>query len=306
MTTPAKRAVSIPKITPTRIRKKLLPYLLVIPALTLLLAGIGYPLARIFWMGFFEVEPLRHPEPIFLGLANYLRLFRDFDLWKTFLQTGYWTFPSVALQFILGLVAALILNEQFRGRGIARTLLILPWIMPAVIGAFSWRWIYHDQLGALNFALRSLGIIDRNINWLGNLTTALPAAVLVNVWRGFPFMMTTLLAGMQSIPQELLDAAAVDGASAWQRIRYITLPSLRPVIFAITLLASIWTFNNFSYIYILTGGGPAGRTDILVTYAYKQSFGYWHFGYASAISVALFLIVFGLGVLYLHFMQAEG
>lgn len=287
-----------------QMRKHSLAYSLILPAVLALATVVGYPLFRVFWMGFFDIEPLKHPEPVFVGLGNYARLLHAPDFWESFFRTAYWTLGSVFLQFVIGLTAALILNENLRGRGLARTLLLIPWVMPAVIGAFAWRWIYHGQYGILNHWLRTLHLLTSNVNWLGNLSTAMTAVVIANTWRGFPFMMVMLLAGLQNIPQELYEAAAVDGASAWQGLRHITLPLLKPVILVVTLLAGIWTFNNFSYIYILTGGGPAGKTDILVTYVYKQGFDYFHFGYAAASSVVLFLIVFAFSLIYARVMRA--
>ncbi|MFO8035251.1 MAG: sugar ABC transporter permease [Anaerolineales bacterium] len=262
-----------------------------------------YPLLSLLRMSFFDIEPLRHPDPIFSGFENYVRLLRDPNLHNSLAQTAFWTFGSVTIQFGIGIVAAIILNETFRGRGLARAFLLIPWAMPSVVGAFAWKWVYHAQLGLLNHILTSLHLVSHNVNWLGDPATAMIAAVITNSWRGFPFMMLMLLAGMQNIPQELYDASAVDGASFWQQLRLITLPLLKPVIFVITLLSSIWTFNNFSYIYILTGGGPAGMTEILVTYVYKNGFQFFHFGYAAALSVLLFAVVVVMSFAYIRLMS---
>lgn len=288
------------------LRRHGLGYLLILPASLLLVAVLFYPLLSLFRMSFYDIEPLRHPEPVFSGLKNYARLLNDPDLRGSLAQTALWTFGSVVIQFVIGLVAALILNESFRGRGLARALLLIPWAMPSVVGAFSWKWMYHAQLGLLNHILTSLHLISRNINWLGDPATAMLSAVITNSWRGFPFMMLMLLAGIQNIPRELYDASAVDGASFWQQLRYVTLPLLKPVVFVVTLLASIWTFNNFTYIYILTGGGPAGKTEILVTYVYKNGFQFFHFGYAAALSVLLFAIIVTMSAIYIRLMSPKG
>lgn len=247
-----------------------------------------------------------HPQPIFSGVKNYLKILNDVDLRNSLLQTAYWTFGSVIIQFVLGFVAALILGETFRGRGLARSLLLIPWAMPSVVGALAWKWMYHGQYGLLNHMLRSLHLISHDVNWLGNISTAMVSVIVTNSWRGFPFMMLMLLAGLQNIPKEIYDASAVDGASFWQQLWYIILPLLKPVIFVVILLASIWTFNNLTYIYILTGGGPAGRTDILVTFVYKQGFEYFHFGYAATLSVMLFLVILALSLAYIKLMGLEG
>ncbi len=285
------------------LRRHMLGYLLILPAGLILTVVLVYPLLSLIRMSVYDIEPLRHPAPIFSGFANYIRLLGDPNLRNSLAQTAFWTFGSVTVQFAIGLLAALILNETFRGRGLARALLLVPWAMPSVVGAFAWKWMYHAQLGLLNHILTSLHLVSRNVNWLGDPTTAMIAAVITNSWRGFPFMMLMLLAGMQNIPRELYDASAVDGASFWQQLRLLTLPLLKPVILVITLLASIWTFNNFTYIYILTGGGPAGMTEILVTYVYKNSFQFFHFGYAAALSVLLFAIVVLMSAIYIRLMS---
>jgi ABC-type sugar transport system permease subunit len=178
--------------------------------------------------------------------------------------------------------------------------------MPAIAGAFAWKWLYHAQYGLLNEVLTGIGIVDRGVNWLGDPGTALAAAIVTNTWRGFPFMMLMLLAAMQAIPRELYEASAVDGAPFGRQLRHITLPLVRPVVFVVTLLAGIWTFNNFTYIYVLTGGGPAGRTEILITYVYRNGFEYFRFGYAAALSIVLFGLVVVFSGLYVRLMASRG
>lgn len=294
------------KRTSRDIVKNKLAYILILPAVLLMCCIILYPLFKVFWMSFFDIEPMYHTQAIFSGVKNYLKILNDSNLWSTLLQTAYWTFGSVIIQFVLGFVAALILSETFRGRGLARSLLLIPWAMPSVVGALAWKWMYHGQYGLINHILQSLHIINHDINWLGSLSTAMVSVIITNSWRGFPFMMLMLLAGFQNISREVYDASAVDGASFWQQLWYIILPLLKPVIFVVILLAGIWTFNNFTYIYILTGGGPAGKTDILVTFVYKQGFEYFHFGYAATLSVVLFLVVLALSLAYIKLMRLEG
>lgn len=288
------------------IRRHRFAYLLVLPASAVLALVVVYPIASLIWFSVHRVEPLRGPAQPFVGLDNYARLVGDSELLASLGQTLFWTAGSIVLQFALGLVAAVILNESFRGRGIARALLLLPWAMPAIAGAFAWKWLYHAQYGLLNEVLRGLGLIERGVSWLGDPATAMIAAVVTNTWRGFPFMMLMLLAAMQAIPRELYEAAAVDGASFGRQLRHVTLPLVRPVVFVVTLLAGIWTFNNFTYIYVLTGGGPAGRTEILITYVYRNGFEYFHFGYAAALSIILFGLVAAFSALYVRLMARRG
>ena len=279
---------------------------LVLPAGLLLILVMVYPLFTLARMSLYDIEPLRHVGEYFIGLKNYLKILQDEELLHALLQTVIWTFGSVILQFILGITAALILNESFRTRSLARALLLIPWAMPSVAGALSWKWMYHAQYGLINYILMSLHLVSQNVNWLGDANLATLAAIITNAWRGFPFMMLMLLAGIQNISKELYEAAAVDGATFFTQVRYIVMPLLTPVIFIVTLLSGIWTFNNFTYIYILTGGGPAGKTEILVTYVYKNGFEYFHFGYAAALSVVLFIIVFLMSLGYVRLSSRDG
>jgi ABC-type sugar transport system permease subunit len=287
-------------------RRGRLGYLFILPASLVLAVVVIYPLVSLVWISLHRVEPLRGEAQPFIGLDNYGRLLRDGELLGSLGQTLVWTAGSVVLQFTLGLVAAVILNESFRGRGIARALLLLPWAMPAIAGAFAWKWLYHAQYGLLNEVLTGIGIVGRGVNWLGDPGTAMAAAIVTNTWRGFPFMMLMLLAAMQAIPRELYEASAVDGASFGRQLRHVTLPLVRPVVFVVTLLAGIWTFNNFTYIYVLTGGGPAGRTEILITYVYRNGFEYFRFGYAAALSIVLFGLVVVFSGLYVRLMARRG
>lgn len=282
------------------------PYLLIAPTLICLAGVLVYPLGAVTVASLFSVEPLKHPGWVFAGLDNYRRLLDDSALAQSLSVTAIWTLASVALQFVLGMAGALILRERFRLRGLLRALLLIPWATPAVVGALAWKWIYHGQYGLLNVFLRSLGWSDAAVAWLGDPQTALGAAVVTNVWRGFPFVMIMLLSGLTAIPDVLYEAATVDGAGFWQGLRHVTMPLLRPVVLVSTLLAGIWTFNNFSYIHVLTGGGPAGKTEIMVTFVYRNAFQYFHFGYAAALSVVLFLIVLVSSVAYIRMIGAEG
>lgn len=281
-------------------------YLFILPAAVLLLGVVVYPIASLVWMSLRRVEPLRGADEPFVGLDNYARVLTDEGLRGTLVQTTVWTVGSVGLQLLLGMAAALILSESFRGRGVARALLLLPWAMPAIAGAFAWKWLYQGQVGLLNEVVRGVGLSERGVDWLGSPASAMAAAIVVNVWRGFPFMMLMLLAAIQAIPRELREAAASDGAGFWGQLRFVTLPLIRPVIFVVTLLSGIWTFNNFTYIYILTGGGPAGATEILVTYVYRNGFEFFRFGYAAALSVVLFGLVVVVSALYVRLMARQG
>jgi multiple sugar transport system permease protein len=279
---------------------RLLPYALLAPALLVLGGMLLYPLGYVVVESFFDVAPLRHLGWGAAGLGNFSRLFHDDQVVASIVRTVTWTVLSVLFQFLIGLSVALALRRRFRGRPLVRMLLLVPWATPAIVGALAWKWIYHGQYGLLNALLGSFGLGGLERAWLGDPSTALGAVIAANVWRGFPFIAVLLGAALANLPAELHEAAAIDGASHWQELRYVTLPQLRPAIVLATLLSGIWTFNNFSTIYILTGGGPAGRTDILVTFVYRNGFQYFEFGYAAALSVMLFLIVLAPSIFYVR------
>jgi multiple sugar transport system permease protein len=181
---------------------------------------------------------------------------------------------------------ALVLDQPIVFRGLFRGLLLMPWVAPTVVSALSWRWML-DLTGVFNYLLRSVGLMQGSVPWLAQYGTAMFALILVNTWRGFPFFGITLLAGIQAIPQELYEAAEVDGASIWQRFWHITIPSLRTVILVVTILSTIWTFNDFSIVWLLTGGGPGHATDVFATYTYKLGFVTSRLGYGQTVSVLL-------------------
>lgn len=234
------------------------------------------------------------------GFENYVELFGDTDFWGSFKVGLIWAVSVTALQFLASLGLALLLNQKLRGRWLARTLALVPWAMPPVVVGLMWRLVYHPQAGILNSTLQSLHLISTDIDWLNNFTLALPAIVVVGVWSGMPQTTVTLLAGLQAVPAELREAATVDGASAWQRFRAVTLPALRPVIAAITSLDFIWNINQFGLVYVLTQGGPAGQTRLPMLFAYEEAFRYGFFGYAASLGVAIVLVVLVILAFYLR------
>jgi len=281
------------------------PYVLTTPALLVMVGVLVYPLVSVFRESLYRVEPASSPDWSFVGLQNYSRILADPDVAGSLGHTAVWTIGSVVLQVALGLGAALALAKAFRGRGLVRAALMVPWATPAVVGALAWKWIYHGQYGLLNSGLREFHLDSLAVAWLGDPHTAMGAAIAANVWRGFPFITIVLLAGVLAIPRELYESAAVDGASGFAAFRRLTLPLIRPALLISSLLAAIWTFNNFAYIYILTGGGPAGLTDILVTFVYRNGFQFFHWGYASALSVFLFFLVLASSLVYIRLLRSE-
>lgn len=266
-------------------RDFVLGYTLLIPLILILFLLLAYPIASALWITL--QDKTIGMVGRFIGLENYRELLLEDPFFWQVVRNGFiFTIGSVLLKLIVGMLMALVLNQPLVLRGLWRGLLLMPWVAPTVVTALSWRWIL-DLTGVLNLILRDLGLMKTSIPWLAQYGTALLSLILVNTWRGFPFFGITLLAGMQAIPQELYEAAEIDGASVWQRFRFVTLPSLRTVMLVVTILSVIWTFNDFSIVWLLTGGGPGHATDVFATYTYKLGFITSRLGYGQTVSVIL-------------------
>jgi multiple sugar transport system permease protein len=273
--------------------------LLLIPAMVPIVVLSVAPLVRGIYLGFTNSQAGFGVPTEFIGLDNFRTLLHD-DLFVTSFKIGViWSVSVTAIGFCCALGLALLLSQQLRGRGLARSLALVPWAMPSVIIAIMWKLFFQPQAGILNEILRRGHIPGDTTDWLSSFSWALPAVILVGVWAGMPQTTVALLAGLQSISDELHEAAAVDGASAWQRFRTITLPQLRPVIIAITTLDFIWNFNSFGIVWVLTEGGPAGKTQLPMLFAYNQAFKYGQFGYASALGIAMVVVIAGALSFYL-------
>jgi multiple sugar transport system permease protein len=273
--------------------------LLVIPALLPVVILSVLPLVRGIYLGFTDARAGLDVPTNFIGLDNFRDLLHD-DLFVNSFKIGLiWSVSVTGIQFVLALGLALLLSQSLRGRGLARALALVPWAMPSVIVAIMWKLFFQPQAGILNELLRRGHLPGQNIDWLSDFGWALPAVILVGVWAGMPQTTIALLAGLQSIQDDLHEAAAVDGATAWRRFRTITVPQLKPVIIAITTLDFIWNFNSFGLVYVLTEGGPAGKTQLPALFAYNQAFEYGEFGYASALGGAMVVVIASVLVFYL-------
>ena len=275
-------------------------WLLVLPALIPVLVLSVVPLAQGVYLGFTDKRAGLGIPTHFIGFDNFTRLWHNHLFLESFRIGMVWALSVTAIQFVLGLGLALLLNEDLRLRWLARTLALIPWAMPPVIVAIMWRLLLDPTVGPVNESLKDLHISDSGINWLGDFHTALPAVIMVGVWVGMPQTTITLLAGLQGVPAELHEAAAVDGAGSWRRFFSVTLPQLRPIIFAITSLDFIWNFNSFGLVYVLTEGGPGGKTLVPALFAYNEGFKYGHFGYAAAMGNVMVLVVLALLYIYLR------
>jgi multiple sugar transport system permease protein len=273
--------------------------LLLIPALLPVVILSVLPLVRGIYLGFTDSRAGLGVPTNFIGLDNFRALLDDELFINSFKIGLIWSVTVTAIGFFCALGLALLLTQNLRGRWLARSLALVPWAMPSVIVGIMWKLFFQPQAGILNEILRRTHLPGETTDWLSSFSWALPAVILVGVWAGMPQTTVALLAGLQSIRDELHEAAAVDGATTWQRFRTITVPQLMPVIIAITTLDFIWNFNSFGLVYVLTEGGPAGKTQLPMLFGYSQAFEYGEFGYASALGSTMVLVISGVLVFYL-------
>jgi len=272
-------------------REKLTGWLLLLPALFILGLVFIYPIARAFYLSWFTENLGTQLEPVFSGLSNYQRMLGDGRFWQSLYNTSIFTFISVFLELFLGLGVALVLNKSFFGRGVVRTIAIIPWALPTAVMGLAWAWIFNDQYGVVNDILSRLGLIDTGINWLGTPSLAMAALIVADVWKTTPFISIILLAGLQSISQDLYEAHSMDGASPWQSFYQITLPLLMPQILIALLFRFAQSFGIFDLVQVMTGGGPAGSTETVSIYIYSTVMRYLDFGYGAALVVVTFLLL---------------
>lgn len=254
------------------------------------------PLVQGIYLGFTDYT-LGATSTHFVFLKNFSNMLSDRQFWESFKIGGIWTFTVTIGTVCLGMGLSLLLNARLPGQAIARVLVLIPWAVPPVIKGMVWRLVYNPSAGYLNTVLVGLGLIARPIDWLNDFTWALPAVIVVGIWTGLPQATVVLLAGLQSIPDELLEAASLDGASGWAQFRHITVPLMMPVILAVSALEFMWNFNSFGLVYVLTQGGPAGTTRLPMLFAYEEAFLFGNVGYASALGTAMVVIV-GAFLLY--------
>lgn len=278
---------------------------LLLPSLLPVILFSVYPLLNGIWLGFTDAKAGYDAQFSFNGLDNYAKLIHDDLFWNSFKIGLIWAFAVTVLQFLLALGLALLLNAGLRFQWLVRPLALVPWAMPSVIVAILWKLIYQPDAGLLNAALRSVGIINENIDWLGNFSLALPAVIVVGIWAGMPQTTITLLAGLQNTPDELHEAAALDGAGTWRRFLTVTWPALKPIAIAITSLDFVWNFNSFGLVYVLTEGGPGGRTMLPMLFAYQRAFGNGDFGYAAALGNAMVIVIMAILGVYLWRQMRE-
>ncbi|HNW58521.1 MAG TPA: sugar ABC transporter permease [bacterium] len=267
-----------------------LAYLYTTPAFILMGMMIVYPFLFNIVISFSNMNLTHFRDWHLAGLANYAQVLSDASFWYYFFKTVLWTLLNVIFHVGIGVSLALLLNKDIKGKSIFRTLLILPWAVPQYITALTWRGMFNSEYGAVNLLLNQLFGIT--VPWLTTEWGAFTACLITNIWLGFPFMMIIALGGLQSIPDELYEAADIDGSSWWHKLRHITIPLLKPVMVPAITLGVIWTFNNFNVVWLVSNGGePSDKTHILVSWIYKSAFTYFRMGYAAAFSMVLFAIL---------------
>lgn len=276
---------------------KKLPIYLILPSLLLALFVISYPLYELINLSLSDVNRFGKIRG-FIGLENFSYIFEDPLFIDAALRTVVWTIAVVGGTILFSVPIAVILNTDFHGRGIARTILMLPWAISLPMTAIVWRWSLNGEFGMVNATLINLGFIDTPIIWLAQSALAFPVQIGLGILVSIPFTITIFLGGLSSIPLDLYEAAKMDGANIWQQFKRITYPLLRPFINMAIVLNVIYVFNSFPIIWVLTQGGPNNETDILVTYLYKQAFSFGHIGEASAVSIVMFSVLLVFTIFY--------
>jgi multiple sugar transport system permease protein len=279
-------------------REAVFSWLMIIPPMTFLLLLVGYPFVYGIWLSL-ENRPVAQAGT-FVGFANFVADAHDPVFWQVVQNTFVYTIAATLLKMAGGLGLALVMNQDFRFKNTVRALMLLPFIVPTVLSTIAWMWILDPAFAPVNWFLRNLGIANPGPSWLGNPSLAMMSLIIVNVWRGLPFYGITLLAGLQTISLELYEAATIDGAGAWHRFRYVTLPLIRPVILIVTMFSVIFTFADFQLVYVLTRGGPANATHLFATYAFDVAMGGGQLGAGASIALAMLpplaLIIFALSL----------
>ncbi|WP_243224528.1 carbohydrate ABC transporter permease [Microbacterium sp. CIAB417] len=286
---------------PRRISDKLFAFLLVVPGLALLAAVVVYPLITSLITAFFE-QSLLYPGREFVGLQNIIDVLQG-EFLTLFGQTMVFTLGTTLLPFVIGFALALALNTRIAGSKVMRGLMLIPWLVPGVVVSFLWMWIFNANYGVMNALLQALGLIDEPQAWLAQPGTAMLAVIIAKTWQSFPWMMVMLLAGLQTVPRELHEAAEIDGAGTVRRFFAITVPQMRGIIGLVLLLEFIWNFQHFDIIYVLTGGGPAGSTQTFATAVYETAFQGFDLGHAGALGLLWLLLLMILVVVYVRFSE---
>jgi len=295
---PAHRPIRFGRFGALMERESVFSWMMLAPPLLFLLAFLGYPFIYGVYLSFFHKEVARVAD--YVGFGNFVKLYNDPIFWQAVRNTIIFTGVATIFKASGGLGMALVMNQSFRMKEISRAMLLLPFIVPTVLSTVAWQWILDPGMGLFNRLLMVSGLAERGPSWLGTPTMAMISIIMVNTWRGLPFFGISILAGLQTIPVDLHESATIDGAGTWGRFRYVTLPSLMPVILIVTVFSIVITFFDFQLVYVLTGGGPANSTHLMATYAYSLSMGAGQMGLGSAVALSM-VPVLGLLLVALTF-----
>jgi len=298
-------ALPMPRVTRTGAldrRRRRAGLLFVAPVFLFLCAVIVFPLGHAFWTSLHRIRGL---TSTFVGFQNYVRVLSDEQFWHSLGVSLVFTASCVSLHMTIGLGLALVLNQLTFARTALRIAFLTPWMVAPAVGATIWLWMLEPQFGVVNYLLRVAGVIDAPVAWLGEPGTALASVIAVDVWRGVPFVMLLMVAGLKTIPAEQYEAAEMDGANAWQRFRYVTWPNLRYLVVVASTLDIINTIRHYDIIGVMTQGGPAGGTEVLPVLLYNTAFRANRFGDAAAIGVALLVLVLAFAILYVRLTRPD-
>ena len=285
-------------------RKQWSAYLFLAPVLATFAVFTFFASGYAFYLSFHEWNILEPHKP-YVGLDNYERLLRDERFGQSIVNTLYFTAVSVPLTMAVGLLIALLLNTQIRARGLFRTLFYLPVVTPLVIASIIWKWVYQGDYGLLNYYLLKLHLIGEPVLWLGDRDLAMPSVIVTSVWKTVGFAMVVYLAGLQAIPEEFYDAAKIDGAGSLRRFRDITIPLLSTTTVFLAVVTALGSFQVFTQIFVMTGGGPVGRTRTMVYHIYTKAFKDFDMGYAAAMAFAMFAMMFVFTLAQMRFLRRE-
>lgn len=282
---------------------RLTPYGFVAPASITILLLVVYPIIYGIYISFFDTNLVNKWN--FAGLTYYFKALTDVPFLRSLLKTLIFTVVVVGGHFLLGFIFASILNMEIRMRTLFRGILILPWLFPDVVIAYLFKWILNTQGGIINEILINFGLVSEPVGWLTTSRTAFPCVILVSIWKGYPLVMVQILAGIQTISQDMYEAADIDGANAWQKFVYITLPALKPILTTILILDTVWVFKQFTLIWLMTSGGPGDSTMVSAIEIYKNAFSYFKYGFASAQSVYILVICYLIGVVFRRLLKDD-
>lgn len=278
---------------------------LLLPSCLIIFGVLLFPMLSSLTLSFTDLKLTKPGSGRFIYFQNYAAAFANPLFWASVGRTAIFTVATVVVEVTLGLLVALLLNTAFRGRGFVRGLIILPWALPYVVNGIMWKWIFDANYGVLNAILTQAGLLSEYRIWLGDPTMAMAIVIVANIWKETPVAVILLLAALQGLPGEMVEAAAMDGAGKWTIFRKIVVPYLRPMIITLVVIKSIWALKEFDLLYIITKGGPANATNLFSYYIYQNSFQYLNFGYGAALAYILTILALLMSVSYMQSMKGE-